>query len=40
MIRNNYGEIQIHLPAMKGSEFKYLIESLDFARYEGAEDHD
>ncbi len=33
MIRQQFGKVQIKLPAMTGREFKYFIESLDFARY-------
>lgn len=39
MIRNNFGKVQIKLKAMTGREFRYLMDSLDFARYEGA-NHD
>ena len=39
-IRRNYGLNQITLHAMTGREFKYFLESLDFARYEEVKDAD
>jgi hypothetical protein len=33
MIIRNFGKVQIKLPAMTGKEFRYFIDSLDFARY-------
>lgn len=37
MLRQLYGKKQITIHAMTGREFRYFIESLDWARYEGAE---
>ncbi|HEQ3599491.1 hypothetical protein [Vibrio parahaemolyticus] len=33
ILRNQYGFVQITLPAMTGREFKYFMDSLDNARY-------
>lgn len=37
MLRQLYGKKQITIHAMTGREFRYFIESLDWARYEDTE---